>query len=448
MWKENGLSDVTYALCCGSRVFLRFFVDFFFHDFDLDAESLSIERESSDGRGNRPDFRVTDQRNGVFFIEVKIWDRNHHFDSYVKSLIEENLTEVGDSHISESDAKKRLGYIAAYSITSSEVPESVGCPNVKTWEQLYSTLKRWSFFEDDAIRAYGMYLSNVCGLHSKIDLDNYRFNMKDFVAIRTFMSQVDEALKIRSDEIVPYSGSSRWFRQNAWMGRFFEWKNYAGGDNSVWGWLGGYFGDDVPQIYVWFEDKQGWGNLVCDHFGRPTDETRSVWYSKYDKALYAFMKKQDNGDVKGFFNRAISLLEGTYESRDIGPVPKKGEIPDQFNSLLAMRKFPMSLEKWISEEKDTAFRIVITGRDENPSLHSRVTFRVESDNQGTTKSVDGWLGVNFESGTEAPTVAYKLGHDPESKENILDISKTNGDMTQIVRVFRSNLDSELQRRAF
>lgn len=28
-WKENDLSDVTYAMCRGSNVFFQFFLDFF-----------------------------------------------------------------------------------------------------------------------------------------------------------------------------------------------------------------------------------------------------------------------------------------------------------------------------------------------------------------------------------------------------------------------------------
>ena len=38
MWKENDLSDMTYALCVGNREFFQFFLDFFFRDRHLNAE--------------------------------------------------------------------------------------------------------------------------------------------------------------------------------------------------------------------------------------------------------------------------------------------------------------------------------------------------------------------------------------------------------------------------
>lgn len=446
MWKENGLSDITYALCRGNSVFLRFFTDFFFHEFNLDPASLSIEREYDDGRGNRPDFRVTDRRNGVFFIEVKIWDRNHHFGPYVESLKQENHADNGAPPLSTENAKKRLGYIAAYDISPSDAPESEGCA-IRTWEQIYSELKRWSFFEDDTIRAYGSYLSRVCGLQAKTDLDDYRFSPCDFTSIRDFMVEIDTALEDQKNRISPYNGSSRWFRSDAWMGRFFEWKEYAGGNNSVWGWLGAYFGDDTPQVYVWFEDRQGWGNLVCDHFGRPLDETRSVWYSKYDKSLYVWMTARDKGDLKSFFKRALLLLEGIFDSREIDPFPKKGDLPKRFNSLLSMRKLPMSIEKWIvSSKNDETFRIVSTGRDENPFEHSRVNFRVEVESQDMTKSISGWVGVDFGSDVKTPKLSFRLEGESPSGECELAVDGADGDLSRMTKTFRSKITVELKNR--
>ncbi len=445
MWKENGLSDITYALCRGNSVFLRFLTDLFFHEFDLDPTSLSIEREYDDGQGNRPDFRVTDRRNGVFFIEVKIWDRNHHFNPYVESLKRENQANNG-APLSTDNAKKRLGYIAAYSITHADAPESEGC-SIRTWDELYSKLKRWSFFEDDTIRAYGSYLSRVCGLQSKTDLDDYRFSPDDFTLIRDFMSEIDAALEDQKKRISSYNGSSRWFRSDAWMGRFFEWKAYAGGNNSVWGWLGAYFGDDTPQVYVWFEDRQGWGNLVCDHFGRPLDDTRSVWYSKYDKSLYVWMTARDKGDLKSFFQRALHLLEGGSDSREIDPFPKKGDLPEQFNSLLSMRKLPMSIEKWIiSAKSDELFQILSTGRDEKPCDHSHVNFRVEVESQGITQSIPGWVGVDFGPGVKTPKLSFQLEGGANSEGCELSVSGFDGDISRMAQTFRSKITEQLKNR--
>lgn len=448
MWKENGLSDITYALCRGNLVFLRFFVDFFFKDFNLEPTNLKIEREYDDGIGNRPDFRVTDQRNGEFYIEVKIWNRKHHFKSYVQSLEQNNHADDGISPISTDEAKKHLGYIAAYKITPLDVSDSIGCPNVKTWEELYSELKRWSFFEDETIRAYGSYLSRVCGLQSKMDLDSYRFVPSNFVDIHKFMNEVDAALESQKERLSLYTRSSRWFRSNAWMGRFFEWKKYAGGDYSVWGWLGASIGDDCPQIYVWFEDRQGWGNLVCEHFGRPMDESRSIWYSKYDKSLYLFMTNRDNGNINTFLERALTTLSDSCDYQKIDAMPKRGDLPERFQALLAMRQLPMSIEKYYFATDNDFCRIIPFERDEDPNSRCHVRFKVESDNEGITKSITGWVGVDFDENIQTPKLQFCVNGEGNQDSVELENGKGDGDMAKLAKIFQSKLNEELKRRRF
>ena len=80
-YKENDLSDVTFALCEADAAFKKFFLDFFFGAENLDASEVVLEREVAYPDGSRPDFVI---RTGseVCFVEVKIWDCNHHFAQY------------------------------------------------------------------------------------------------------------------------------------------------------------------------------------------------------------------------------------------------------------------------------------------------------------------------------------------------------------------------------
>ncbi len=190
------------------------------------------------------------------------------------------------------------------------------------------------FFDDDSIRAYGSYLIRVCGLTSKLDVDLYKYNPCDFLEIRHFMDDVDLAISNHGSELViPYNGSSRWFCQNVRMGRFFEWKNYAGTGQSAWGWLGGWFGNDTPEVYVWFEDRNGWGRGVCDKFGRPDDESLSIRYDDYDKSLFVWMTKEDK-DIPSFFNRVLSILKSPCDIRTIPPYPQMARIARNFRNKL------------------------------------------------------------------------------------------------------------------
>ena len=86
-YRENDLSDVTYALLEANRAFRQFFLDFFFPHEGLEGEKVVIEREHVIG-DSRPDFWI---RNGneVYLVEVKIWDGGHHFEQYHKILGEE-----------------------------------------------------------------------------------------------------------------------------------------------------------------------------------------------------------------------------------------------------------------------------------------------------------------------------------------------------------------------
>ena len=79
---ENDLSDITYALCYSDDEFCRFFLHFCFDEeiktFDLTRE---YQRDSS-----RPDFYFHDLENQERIIEVKLYDRNQHFNQYEKAF--------------------------------------------------------------------------------------------------------------------------------------------------------------------------------------------------------------------------------------------------------------------------------------------------------------------------------------------------------------------------
>lgn len=83
-YKENDLSDVTYALLEANNAFRQFFLDFFFPHEGLEGVKVVIEREHVIG-DSRPDFWIRN-RNEVYLVEVKIWDGGHHFEQYHKRL--------------------------------------------------------------------------------------------------------------------------------------------------------------------------------------------------------------------------------------------------------------------------------------------------------------------------------------------------------------------------
>ena len=85
--KENALSDITYALCQSDKAFLQFFLDFFFGEgkINVNSDKVELKREYSVIEG-RPDFAIMVNGRCTHLIEVKIGDRNQHFDQY-KNII-------------------------------------------------------------------------------------------------------------------------------------------------------------------------------------------------------------------------------------------------------------------------------------------------------------------------------------------------------------------------
>lgn len=115
-YKENDLSDVTYAMCGADVKFRQFFLDFFFKDAHLDASKVTIEREHSEANG-RPDFWIKDEEGIGYIVEVKIWDGNHHFEQYYDILdgrgeAEGNKSPIGDGNV-ELAGKKVWGWMGA-----------------------------------------------------------------------------------------------------------------------------------------------------------------------------------------------------------------------------------------------------------------------------------------------------------------------------------------------
>ena len=79
--KENGLSDVTYAMCKASDRFSHFFLSFMFPDEEIKGDGR-WEREYQsqiivNGKGSRIDF-FYEENGDKYVIENKLFDQNAH----------------------------------------------------------------------------------------------------------------------------------------------------------------------------------------------------------------------------------------------------------------------------------------------------------------------------------------------------------------------------------
>jgi hypothetical protein len=384
-WNENDLSDVTYAMCRGSKVFFQFFLDFFFSgELALDSEDADIAREVDDGNGNRPDFRI-ESRKGVFYIEVKIGDRGQHFPEYFMSLRKANPEDGAN----EAKTKRRLGYVVNYSM-------SVDGYVVHRWEELLRQLQRYDYFNDDSIRGYAEFVKSVCGLRGNEDVDSYRFNPDDFIKIRLFMDDVIGAID-QAESVDCYNRNrSKCFQPNLKMGKVFELKNFCGSGKSVWGWLGCFFNGLRAEIVVQFENQRGWGDLVCQHYNAPHRQEHSVYYDDFDKALYFYMVETDT-DIKAFFNRVLAVIKAEYDPAKIPAFPSEKQFK-KYNYLLSMRRFPKAVQKWVlngTTDWGDGCWIESLGQEGFPDSQIHVCFQAHLKRIGGYETKKGWIGLEY-----------------------------------------------------
>lgn len=139
---ENDLSDITWTLCQASETFKHLFLNFFFPNVKFNKINSFVRELTKED--SRADF-VIDNEGVIYVIEVKINDKNHHFEQYV------NTYKI---------PHENLGYIVNYNYSK------IGF-EVKTWKQFYDFLNHNLPEDDDeknVFEGYMEYLRNICGI--------------------------------------------------------------------------------------------------------------------------------------------------------------------------------------------------------------------------------------------------------------------------------------------
>ena len=431
MWKENDLSDMTYALCIGNREFFQFFLDFFFRDSHLNAEEVDLSREWYASDNGRPDFCIQDKvAKRYFFVEAKLWDGNLHFKKYCSEL--ESLNEKQKKQVSAN-----LGYIAAYKIDKAEVD---GC-SVHTWLEFYTELKKLAFLNDPAIKCYCMYLCSVAGAEraeqSDEDIKEYAtFNGADFIGIRKFMEEIETAVgELNGEGVSLYTRGWRNILPGTRMGRFIEISEVLKG-KSVWAWIGAFYGFGKPEVCLWFEDRNGWGKLVCDKYRNMSWTGSEI---EYDNEGLCFHMLDTDGSLKDFIKRVVEEIRGNktdMRQRISSKVDKKYEF------ILAMRRFPLWIERKFLDFENSEFAINSIrsdGDSEDPANHCGRYFTVEKDDG--KKKLDCWVGVLFgknEGAEDHPRIEFQVW-DGSYYKCVAELGKDNIDMNGVSAKFKEEL---------
>lgn len=410
-YKENDLSDVTYAMCESDICFKKFFLDFFFAKDNLDASSTSIEREHSTDWG-RPDFWIRTKDGSLYIVEVKIWDGNHHFEQYYDILKGKNVKD--DSLVNKegrNEIWEHLGYIANYeAVKNIEVNIGKGKQSVNTlckvatWKDFVEKLEGENKFKAPMIVAYIQYVKCVCPFDD-FDLNKWigdnSSNMADaFKNVKTVSNGISNAISTLAGseegsniDLKSYTRSSRKFIPQYRMGSFFEFNLTE--KQRVWGWFGVYYRNDGGIICIEFEDKAGWGKPVCEKFRDKVKDGCLRFYFAENISISEFLKNIVDYVIK----------------ESVSTIVTEEAMAQKFPNLLFMKALPMMLEQELLG-KDVQIEIngkkyelkLAYGNDaEVPESHCGRYFELtksisgQQDLSEQKTSVRGWIGMMYSS---------------------------------------------------
>lgn len=217
-YNENDLSDLTYALCNANDEFRKFWLQFC---FDEDIDTNDLRREYQEGF-SRPDFFFHDLNNQERIIEVKIYDRNQHFEQYEKKFPE-----------------------ACYAFIANYTYEPVKKWKIKTWNCFCEQLEHSDLLKNEFINGYVKYLKQL------INIKEYKeMNLKKLESLPVFIENLNN---IFTKEYSFAENNQLKSYNSEFYGQFFYKTN---GNDTLYCWIGLYLPEN--EIYIGFNDDDSW----------------------------------------------------------------------------------------------------------------------------------------------------------------------------------------------
>ncbi len=307
-YKENALSDITWAMCMSSEIFKVNFMKFFFDEDNF--IQLEIIREYSKGN-SRPDFWIKTESN-EYLIEVKIHDKNHHFEQYDYDF---------------PNAKK--GYIANYQI------ENIEGYSIKNWREFIDWFKNEvlkgheNIPEKDLllINGYFSYLTSVCSI-----INYEKMNLSNLKSLYHFNLMINEIIK------TPFIESELYCTVNTLLKGINEYRSgkyftiFKGDTHLVIGdpWFGVCYetGKVFIEIYPFNHPKSAFMFFDTalkenrlqkgNYFDKPIKKDGSIWFNIIEEKFTIFNSNTTSIETQkeiltNFFNEAIRYIREIME---------------------------------------------------------------------------------------------------------------------------------------
>ena len=439
MYHENDLSDMVYALCLSNTQFKQFFLDFFFKDQGLKAENASIEREVLYSDGSRPDFVIRTEGK-TYFVEVKIWDRSHHFAQYANTL---------EKLLSQKVWCSQLGYITNYQISDGELSREdkdgkndksvfdTVKKNVKQWKDFIESLEsseHSSWNNGEEVQGLIAYCRKVCPDISDEPIDVYSYNPGDFKQVQQFYESLRDFL---STQLTIEARDARHIIQldkyrvantpAETIGFYFGAVDDTGGmdegqkmlsGKKIWGWVGLRLKNSDSResnagLCVAFDNIEGWGKPVFDALN-----DNSQWLPFY------FDLPADNQWEKEVFKNAFEsvfkILIGLDQRQSVFQTNSGYDVVN--TPYYAIRKLPLFIrQKVFPKLHIDGFRISPFFQKDafNPSGWCGEYFSViknpQLDDEEGKEVGRFWVGTYYDAGREnCGIVCEQIGRDKKT----------------------------------
>jgi hypothetical protein len=294
LYKENHLSDITWALCNSSIWFSKFFLKYCFGEEITNIDSF--EREYSYDNC-RPDFYIITNDGKEYLIEVKKDDRNDHFKQYNKTFPKTTKSFIADYKVLAEN-----GWIT------------------KTWKEfseiLNNNILEIDSLEKNLIEGYISYLNSVI---NKVEVKQMNFtNVASLIDFYHCLTEICQGITIVSLEEYKSNSAIKSDR----YGKYFYYLNSK--NKNVYFWIGLYISKNYSTIYFFIDHytNEDWcpkneaGIIKALKSGKYFDKTAidgdGLWVALKDKYYEKFCSNIEVEEQKqilhNFLNEILQKL--------------------------------------------------------------------------------------------------------------------------------------------
>ncbi len=303
LYSENNLSDVTWALCQASNAFKQYFLNYIFDNTVDYNEPFDIIREYSESNTGRPDLFFQCGEQSKYIIEVKIYDKNDHFDQYKKDF-----------------PKATFGFIANYEM------ESRNDIYIKTWESFHDYLTeiiKSDMIDSDEItliEGYLVYLKEVCAI-----MEIKKLNFANISSLYYFTHIIEKIIKSEKNCDIYNRMTSR--SSDEYSGKYFSYKSTTL-KKTIYPWFGIFHSSYDENIYISFSEDDNC-RLFTEKYSRqpysdgkyydkPYLENKTLWFGMkknyYEKLCTDEVSIENKIDIlKSFYKDIIAEIKKTID---------------------------------------------------------------------------------------------------------------------------------------